>query len=69
MKELRAATKIFTTILGEGAFGKVYKAEFPEGTWELSKWRSRKGQTLLQQLLLRTNMPSYAEFTTVIWST
>jgi hypothetical protein len=43
MKELRAATKIFTTILGEGAFGKVYKAEFPDGTMGAVKVEKPKG--------------------------
>lgn len=31
VKELRAATKNFSAVLGEGAFGTVYKAEFPDG--------------------------------------
>jgi hypothetical protein len=43
MKELRAATKNFTTILGEGGFGKVYKAEFPDGTMAAVKVEKPRG--------------------------
>ncbi|CAM6092771.1 unnamed protein product [Calypogeia fissa] len=43
VKELSAATKKFSQVLGEGAFGTVYKADFPDGTEGAVKVEKRKG--------------------------
>ncbi|CAM6086543.1 unnamed protein product [Calypogeia fissa] len=43
VKELSAATKKFSQVLGEGVFGTVYKAEHPDGTEGAVKVENRKG--------------------------
>ncbi|CAM6092777.1 unnamed protein product [Calypogeia fissa] len=51
MKELSASTKKFSAVLGEGAFGTVYKADFPDGTMGAVKVEKPKQMHLSTSVL------------------
>eukprot|EP01018_Ginkgo_biloba_P005774 Gb_14980 [translate_table: standard] len=52
-KELEKSTNNFTSVIGEGGFGKVYLAHFPDetvGAVKVEKRKDRSGQTFKQEL-------------------